>query len=146
MPSVWIKGANYKDIYPPWATIVSVNEPIKGLFDIVIPVGPNDIDIIGKQIQYTRKNILGYRNIYLVSKNTLEIDDCIQISETIYPFTINTVEEILGKSPRNGWYLQQLLKLYAGKIIPGILEKYLVLDSDTFFLKPTTFIQNNKCQ
>jgi len=46
---------------------------------------------------------------------------------------------------RNGWYLQQLLKLYAGKTISGILEKYLVIDSDTFFLKPTRFIENNKC-
>ena len=37
------------------------------------------------------------------------------------------------------------MKLYAGKIIPNILEKYLVIDSDTFFLKPTTFVENNKC-
>ena len=41
--------------------------------------------------------------------------------------------------------MQQLLKLYAGKVIPGILDKYLVIDSDTFFLKPTTFVEDNKC-
>ena len=29
--------------------------------------------------------------------------------------------------------------------IQNILDKYLVIDSDTFFLKPTTFIENNKC-
>ena len=43
------------------------------------------------------------------------------------------------------WYLQQLLKLYAGKIIPDILDRYLVIDSDTFFLKPITFVENNMC-
>ena len=29
--------------------------------------------------------------------------------------------------------------------IPGILEKCLVIDSDTFFLKPTIFVEQNKC-
>jgi hypothetical protein len=116
------------------------------LFDIVIPVGPNDIDIINNQIQYTKTNIIGYRNIFLVSyRKDLLIDNCITIPETIFPFSINTVSQIHGQNSRNGWYLQQLLKLYAGIVIPDILEKYLVIDSDTFFLKPTIFIENNKC-
>lgn len=115
-------------------------------FDIVITVGPNDKDIITKQIEYTKKNIIGYRNIYLICYDpTINIDGCITIDENIFPFTKKTVEEIHGKLERNGWYLQQLLKLYAGLIIPDILERYLVIDSDTFFLKPTLFIENNKC-
>ena len=114
-------------------------------FDIVIPIGPNDSEIISLQLEYTRKNIIGYRNIYLIcSDDTLKIDGCITISENIFPFSLNTVSEHLGKSKRNGWYLQQLLKLYAGLIIPGILDKYLVIDADTFFLKPTIFYENNK--
>jgi hypothetical protein len=111
-------------------------------FDIVIPVGPNDASVICDQLHYTRKNILGYRNIYLISKSPLEIDGCIHISESSFPFTIDTVTKYHGKSKRNGWYLQQLLKLYAGSVIPGILETYLVLDSDTFFLKPTRFLED----
>ena len=35
--------------------------------------------------------------------------------------------------------------MYAGLIIPDILDKYLVIDSDTFFIKPVKFIENNKC-
>jgi hypothetical protein len=35
--------------------------------------------------------------------------------------------------------------LYAGRVIPEILEKYLVIDSDTFFLKNVTFVENDKC-
>jgi len=116
------------------------------LFDIVIPVGPNDIPVIEKQIKYTKKNIIDYRNIYLICCDpSIIIDGCITISEDIFPFTMKTVAEHHGKLKRNGWYLQQLLKLYAGKIIPDILDKYLVIDSDTFFLKPTTFVENDKC-
>jgi hypothetical protein len=114
-------------------------------FDILIPVGPNDTDVIREQLEYTKRNIVGYRNIYLLYKDiSLQIEGCITVSENSFPFTIETVAKYHGKSKRNGWYLQQLLKLYAGRTIPGILETYLVLDSDTFFLKPTIFIENNK--
>ena len=137
-------------------------------FDIVIPVGPNDEAVIQNQIIYTKKNIIGYRYIYLICCNSiytkffkkelqieLQIEDCIIIPEDIFPFNIQTVANYHGKSERNGWYLQQLLKLYAGIIIsnisnisnipniPNILDKYLVIDSDTFFLKPTTFVSEN---
>ena len=116
------------------------------MFDIVIPIGPYDKDKIHKQIDYTKRNIVGYRNIYLICyDDTITIDGCITISEKIFPFTIDTVSEFHGKIDRNGWYLQQLLKLYAGKTIPGILERYLIIDCDTFFMIPTTFIYDGKC-
>lgn len=117
-----------------------------GLFDIVIPVGPHDIECVRAQVIFTKKNVIGYRRIYLVSYDpTVKIDGCITIDERSFPFTIENVSTIHGKSDRNGWYLQQLLKLYAGKVIPNILGRYLVIDADTFFLKPTTFVQDNKC-
>lgn len=116
------------------------------MFDIVILVGPNDKDIICKQIEYTKKNIIGYRNIYLICYDpNIIIDGCITINENIFPFSIDTVSNFHGKSNRNGWYLQQLLKLYSLITIPEILERCLVIDSDTFFLKPTVFIEDNKC-
>lgn len=117
------------------------------LFDIVILVGPNDKTIIKKQIEYTKKNIIGYRKIYIVS-NYLDfenIDNCIIISESVYDFSIKDVIKYHDDNPRNNWYLQQLFKLYAAFYIPDILERYLVIDCDTFFLKPTKFIENNKC-
>jgi FkbM family methyltransferase len=121
-------------------------ESLDNIFDIVILIGPNDRDIIIKQIEYTKKNIIGYRNIYLICYDpTIIIDGCITINENIFPFSLDYVSSIHGKLNRNGWYLQQLLKLYALIIIPGILEKCLIIDSDTFFLKPTVFINNNKC-
>ena len=115
-------------------------------FDIVIPVGPNDKDIVEIQLEYTKKNVIGYRKIFLISYDpSINFQGCITIDEKSFPFTINTVAKFHGKLNRNGWYLQQLLKLYAGIVIPGILDRYLVIDSDTFFLKPTTFIENDKC-
>ena len=40
---------------------------MSGTFDIVIPVGPYDKLCIYKQIEYTKKNVIGYRNIYIIS-------------------------------------------------------------------------------
>jgi hypothetical protein len=112
------------------------------LFDIVIPVGPNDINKIENMIQYTKKNIIGFRNIYIISKNETRINDCIFINENIFPFNINDISNYLGKNERNGWYLQQLLKLYVSFVVKDILNNYLIIDADTFFLKPTFFFKN----
>jgi hypothetical protein len=115
-------------------------------FDIVIPVGPSDRKIIEEQIAHTKKNVLGYRRIYLIPYDpSLTVPGCITVNENIFPFSKKTVEKYHGKCRRNGWYFQQLLKLYAGKIIPGILDKYLIIDSDTLFLKPTLFIEDGRC-
>jgi hypothetical protein len=116
------------------------------LFDIVVPVGPNDIEHIQKQIDHCRKNIVGYRQIFIVSPfKELKVDGCTVIDESIYPFLMKDVIEIRGPHERNGWYLQQLLKLYAPFVIPGLMDTFLVVDSDTFFLRPTTFLVNGKC-
>jgi hypothetical protein len=119
----------------------SKNDIVIPSIDIVIAVGPNDIDILEEQIKYTKKNVIGYRNIYLISYDPkITVDGCITIDEAIFPFSIQTVAEHLGNNGRNGWYLQQLLKMYAGKVIPGLLERFVCIDADTFFVKPTEFI------
>jgi len=91
-----------------------------------------------------QKNIIGYRNIYLVCANPIiNIEGTITIDEKIFPFNINDLIQKFGKHNRNGWYLQQLLKFYAGNVIPGILSNYLIVDSDTHFLKPTSFMDSD---
>ena len=110
------------------------------MFDIVIPVGPSDISVITQQIEYTKNNIVGRRNIYIVTPNTdLVLDGCTIINDNTFPFTMKDLIAIKGESPRHGWYLQQLIKLYAGFVIPDILDAYLVIDADTFFIRPTKF-------
>ncbi len=114
-------------------------------FDIVIPVGPNDIKNINTMINHTKKNIIGYRNIYLISyDSSIIIDGCITIDENIFPFNKQLVTSYIQHSSRSGWYLQQLLKLYASFVIHDMLDNYLVIDSDTFFIKPTLFFKDNK--
>lgn len=114
------------------------------MFDIVIPLGPNDTEFINKQIEKTRQNVVGYRNIYIVSATpNFKCNNCIVIDENVFPF-VEDIAIIHGKNSRNGWYLQQLIKLYAGTVIPGILGRYLVIDADTFFLNPTTFENDDR--
>jgi len=116
------------------------------LFDIVIPVGPNELNNLSRQIEFTRKNVIGFRRIFLVSYDPkINIDGCTTIDERIFPFNIDDVAANISrtKSDRNGWYLQQLLKLYAGFVIPDITKQYLVIDADLFFLRPLHFINND---
>ena len=116
-------------------------------FDIVIPVGPYDYSVINDTINYTKRNIVGYRNIYIISSIEMHITDCIYISENVFPFGLDIKDKIRERldekqKSRVGWYLQQLLKLYCGFYIPDILENYLILDSDVYFLKKTEFMTN----
>jgi len=115
-------------------------------FDIVICLGPNDVNIINLMIDYTKKNIIGYRNIYIISYDkNINIDGCITIDETIFPFNKQYIEQYISNKYTNkyGWYLQQLLKLYACFIIDHILDNILIIDSDTIFFKNTSFFQDN---
>ena len=120
------------------------------LFDIVIPLGPNERKNIHRQIEYTKQNIIGYRNIYIVTNNfdNLQIDGCQIIDENTFPFKMSDIAHYFaqykGKCNRNGWYLQQLIKLYASFVIEGMLDTYLVVDADVFFLKPTEFYKDSK--
>lgn len=132
--SGWQEDAVYKN-----------RRPVEPLFDIVIPVGPKDVALVNTQVEFTKRNVLGYRNIYLVTCDpTVSVEGCITLYESLFPFSKATVAEIHGPHDRNGWYFQQLLKLYAGLVIPGILDRYLVIDCDTFFMRPTTFVYEGK--
>jgi len=120
------------------------------MYDIVIPVGPNDSFLLLKQLGFTQTNCIGYRNIYIVASTDVESlvpSTCIFINESIFPFELKTLHTYANsdQSQRNGWYFQQLIKLYAGSIIPDILPRWLVIDADTFFLRPTSFLKENKC-
>ena len=115
-------------------------------FDIVITVGPDDIPNLHKQVEFAKKNIIGYRNIYLISYDpSLNISGCITVDEAIFPFNIETVACEHAPHKRNRWYLQKLLKLYAGLVIPDIMDRYLVVECDHFFLHPTSFVQKGIC-
>jgi hypothetical protein len=120
-------------------------------FDIIIPLGPNDLNKIDIMIDNTKKYIIGYNKIYVVT-NKKQFDklekykDIILIDEDIFiDFNFNYINSLKNNTDksRSGWYFQQLIKLYAGFYITNLLPNYLVIDSDTNFLKPTTFFKND---
>jgi hypothetical protein len=114
-------------------------------FDIVIPVGPNELDIVYAVVAFAKINVKDYRNIYLVScKDDLSVLDCTTISESIFPFSKSTIQEAVGESSRINWIYQQLLKLYAVNTIPDCLENILVLDADVLILKELSFFEEDK--
>jgi hypothetical protein len=114
------------------------------MYDIVIPLGPNDIQLIQTVVKHC-SNIQNHRNIYIVSYDkNINIDGAITVDENIFPFNKSDIISYGIKKERDGWYLQQLIKLYAGFVIQDILDDYLVIDSDTIFLKEITFMIDSK--
>lgn len=114
-------------------------------FDVVLPVGPNEIEIIEDVIKLVKNNVLGYNKIYLLTHDeTLNVDDCITINEKIFPFNKEDIAKIVGQSPRISWVYQQLLKMYAVNVLPDCSENILILDSDVFLIKPLNFMDDDK--
>jgi uncharacterized short protein YbdD (DUF466 family) len=138
-------------------------------FDVVLVIGKKDLKRLAELLFSIKNNVLGHRNIYIV----LNLSDpeifgdgqyaehanaaaaaanqicgagagVFFIDESIYPFGKPDIEKYLGVTNRTGWYFQQLLKLYSGFVINGILDNYLVIDGDTIFLRPTVFFHQGK--
>jgi hypothetical protein len=113
-------------------------------FDVVVPVGPCDLEVVCRQLECTRRNVIGRRNVYVVipvGSPPVSYEGVTVVTEDLFPFSFADVVGYGIPSDRAGWFLQQLIKLYAGFVIPGLLPRYLVLDADTCFLKPTTFTE-----
>jgi len=133
---------------------ISDNNETESIFDIVIPFGPNDDDILTTNIEYNCKNIIGYRYIYIIAYDIEKACSLITVDketrskihvipEQKAPFSVKECHGILGcTNKREGWYFQQLLKLCADQYIKDLCEYWLVIDTDTVFLKPTTFFES----
>jgi len=111
------------------------------LFDVVIPVGPNDIETINLTINSVKKYVAGYRNIYTVSRLRNGYGN-MWIDESKYSVDLDMIAAFGIPRNRTGWYLQQLLKLDFQTIEPRVTENYLVVDADTVFKRPIDFLDN----
>lgn len=108
-------------------------------FDIVIPVHKKDLAVLEYCIDAARKKIVGARRIITISVEKYT-DNAEWFPESQFPFSMDFVREYTQNSC--GWYFQQLLKLYAPLVIPGISENVLILDSDTVFFRTTKMFDN----
>jgi len=124
------------------------NEPI----DVVIPTSAVDQETLSYCIEGVKKNCQNIRRIIVVSRQKMT-NEAEWYDEADYPFSKYDVALYLKRmdpigadrfmkshNSRLGWYYQQLLKLYAPYVIPGISSNVLIVDSDTVFFRPTEFV------
>ena len=119
------------------------------LFDIIISSIEKDKFILQHTIKSIKKYVKNYRRIIVVSNNKLtDIEGLEWFDEKKYPFTKRDVFDNLHnfgeKRNKKCSYINQLLKLYAHKVIPNLTENILICDSDIIFVKDTIFIEDNK--
>jgi hypothetical protein len=114
-------------------------------FDACIPYHPKDSDILDYCIQSMRTHLRGLRTIYIISETDPCQEDTVWISESRYPFTKSDVQGILQSTTgREGWYFQQLLKLYSARVLQNeLLPNVLWIDSDVVICKPITFFDTS---
>lgn len=128
-----------------------VNDPI----DVVIVAHAKDQGTIDLCIQGIKENSINkVRRVIVVSKKRLT-KKAEWFPEKKFPFSRDEVaveicrgdEQLAetffaGHKRQPGWYFQQLLKLYSPFIIPRISSNVLVIDADTIFLNPVTFLNS----
>lgn len=118
--------------------------------DVVIPSCEKDLLTLDLAIDSIRKNGVDVGNIYVISEYKLS-EKAYWINEKAFPFSRENIKKHFCNkknedqtderiASRIGWYHQQLLKLYAHKVILGLSENFLILDSDTIFLRKTEFV------
>tara|TARA_A100001037_G_scaffold287811_1_gene297749 strand:- start:1535 stop:2263 length:729 start_codon:yes stop_codon:yes gene_type:complete len=118
------------------------------MVDVVTPLGPLDntrtlssalTDIEVQQV-CTRNNVIGIRDHHIVTRQNIAG----AFDEAGFPFSFDDLRPRFKDDKRVGWYLQQLIKLYAWKVIPGLSDPYVVIDADTYFLKATNFEEDGR--
>lgn len=124
------------------------NDPI----DVIIPCVEKDLCTLEYCIHGIRENGVNIRRIIVISNKHLT-NEAEWFNESDYPFSLHDVADALAHhhepltqqllQSRAGWYYQQLLKLYAHFVIPNLSSNVLVLDSDTIFLRPVTFLNEH---
>jgi len=101
--------------------------------DIVIPFHPKDFGSIEGCLKSIKRYVKKYNNIYIISHKNHNFPDTKWINLDPFPFNGESVIKFHGKTSKNGWYLQQLIKLYSVLCIPNATSTIVVIDSDIIF-------------
>jgi hypothetical protein len=121
--------------------------------DVVIPTCLKDLDTLGSVIKGIKRNVEHVRNIYVVCNHIYKdkIKEGIFIDEEIYPFNMASIKSIIHNilmfyphGRQEGWWFQQLLKLYSFQVIKNISSNILIVDSETIFYNKYRPIKDNK--
>ena len=115
------------------------------MIDFVIPFHSKDLPSLKIVIEGI-KNISCINSIFVVSIENPKLEGVIHISEKCWDKYINK-QKIAKKfstyAPnllrRTNWLYQQFIKLYAHKVIIELTDSYVLLDSDTIFVRDVMF-------
>lgn len=107
--------------------------------DVMIALGPKDEDMIDSCIRSIRTCIQGARTIFVVAHRPMDISGAVVVEESAFPFSVADVAKHVPAG-RAGWYLQQLLKLYAPLVLKDALANILLVDADTVFYRKVKFM------
>lgn len=138
------------------------------LAGVVLTTG-KDTRVFEKSIHTALKYLVDIDNFYVITPDKIALEEKFGkslgkrvhfIDEKIFPFNNTAVAEVMiqsvkdrGKYPingntvfertvwmKNGWFLQQILKLYAGIVLE--LDDYVLLDSDVIWFQPIHFLNH----
>ena len=128
-------------------------------FDVIIPLGPEDVGFLPRVIDFLFRCIKGIRFVYIITATTnivklndrlSKYDKCKLIDENtlVTDLSYQRVNSLLkqyapDRVGRTGWYLQQFLKMGFAKTVLSD-SYYLSWDSDTLPLAPIAFFDEDK--
>ena len=136
------------------------------LHGVILTIG-KDTRVFEKSIVSSLKHLVDVHTYYVITPNAKQLHEKLSkalgprvvfVDEGIFPFGMRNVSEVMietvrekgiyeltGKTPfehtvwgRGGWFLQQLLKFYAGRVL-GIGD-FVLLDSDIVWFRNVSFV------
>ena len=117
---------------------------------ILLYLHAKDQFVLQHNIRSIKKYVKGFHRIITVSNEKLtDIEGVEWFDEKKYPFSIKDLyDNMYNLYPedtrrRKVSYINQLIKLYAHKVIPDLTENILICDSDIIFVKDTIFFEDN---
>lgn len=151
-------------------TLSIFDQVVTGKIQGVILTTAKDTRAFEKSIASSLKHLVDVETFYIVTPSAVQLQEKVGkdlgprvkfIDESIFPFDWRNVSDVMietvrekgvypltGKSQfegtvwgRIGWFLQQLLKFYAGKVLN--IGDYVLLDSDIVWFKDTHFINES---
>lgn len=118
----------------------------KKYIDFIIPCHPKDFPSLILAYNGIKNNLTCCNNIYIISREDPKLGDTFFIEENQFDtyITKEKIENIwLRKnkklSNRSNWLYQQFLKLLAVKVIKDLSDSFVIVDSDTIFLREVEF-------
>lgn len=124
------------DATPTAAALSATVAPAASGVDCVIPAHEKDFETLGESVGSILRCCPEVQRIFVVSRSPWEGAaaigaEWISEDEACWPFRLSDLEGC-GCSP--GWLLQQLLKLHAPLVLPGLSDNVLVCDADVIWL------------